>query len=86
MSHLLQHFYNDTVVHGLSIIPSHPTPASSACWQLWFKIGLLEHSSSWLELEVHWTSSRKIGPVPEPKCALLYAMPPTNIGKLNQLA
>ena len=26
--------------------PSHPTPASAECWQLWVRIGLLEHSSS----------------------------------------
>ena len=27
-------------------VPSQPTPASSECWQLCVKIGLLEHSSS----------------------------------------
>ena len=39
-------------------IPSHPTPASAMWRQLWVKIGLLEHSSSWLALEVQATSSR----------------------------
>ena len=66
-------------------IPSHATPASSECWQLWVKIGLLEHSSSWLALEVQETSSRKIGPVPAPNLALLYAIPPTNT-QVNQIS
>ena len=57
-------------------LPSHPTPASYTWRQLCDRIGLLGHSSSWLELEVHWTSSRKIGPVPAPKWALLYDLPP----------
>ena len=35
------------------IIPSHPTPASSEWRQLWVRIGLLEHSSSWLEVVLH---------------------------------
>ena len=56
-------------------LPSHPTPASSECWQLCVRIGLLGHSSNWLALEVHWTSSRKMGPVPVPKKALLKALP-----------
>ena len=47
--------------------PSHPTPASAEWRQLCDRIGLLGHSSSWVELEVHWTSSRKIGPLPAPK-------------------
>ena len=68
-------------------VPSQPTPASSECWQLWVKIGLLEHSNSWLELELHWTSSRKIGPVPAPNRALLYPIPPNRYtGQSNQLA
>ena len=62
--------------------PSHPTPASAEWRQLWDRIGLLWHSSSWLELEVHWTSSRKIGPLPIPKWALLYALPPAHEGIL----
>ena len=57
-------------------IPSQPTPASAEWMQLWERIGLLGHPSSWLEVEVHWTSSRKIGPLPIPKWALLYALPP----------
>ena len=61
-------------------IPSHPTPASAEWRQLCDRIGLLEHSSSWLELEVHWTSSRNIGPLPAPKWALLYALPPKCTG------
>ena len=56
-------------------VPSHPTPASAECWQLWVRIGLLEHSSNWLALEVQWTSSRKMAPVPAPNWALLYASP-----------
>ena len=60
----------------LHYIPSHPTPASAEWRQLCDMIGLLWHSSSWLALEVHWTSSRKIGPLPVPKFALLYALPP----------
>ena len=58
-----------------TFIPSHPTPASVECWQLCVRIGLLEHSSNWLALEVHWTSSKKMGPVPAPKWAKLYATP-----------
>ena len=59
-------------------IPSHPTPASAEWRQLCDRIGLLGHSSSWLELEVHRTSSRKIGPLPMPKWALLYTFPSIN--------
>ena len=66
-------------------IPSHPTPASAVCWQLCVRIGLLEHSSNWLALEVHWTSSRKMGPVPAPKWALLYAMPAVMWMRWNKL-
>ena len=60
-------------------LPSQPTPASAVWRQLWDRIGLLEHSSSWLELELHWTSSRKIGPLPAPKWASLYALPPAHM-------
>ena len=63
------------VQDGDTNIPSQPTPASAECWQLCVRIGLLEHSSNWLALEVHWTSSRKMEPVPAPKWARLYATP-----------
>ena len=63
----------------LHTLPSQPTPASWKWLQSWDRIGLLEHSSNWRELDVHWTSSRKIGPLPAPKCALLYALPPIHI-------
>ena len=43
---------------------------------------MLGHSSSWLELEVHWTSSRKIGPLPAPKWAL-YALRPIHVDLSN---
>ena len=56
--------------------PSQPTPASAEWRQLCDEMGLLGHSNSWLEVEVQWTSSRKIGPLPVPKYALLYALPP----------
>ena len=57
-------------------LPLQFTPASSEWRQLCDRIGLLTHSRSWLALVVHWTSSRKIGPLPAPKWALLYAVPP----------
>ena len=57
------------------VVPSQPTPASAEWRQLCDRIGLLGHSRSRLELKVHWTSSRKIGPLPLPKLALLYALP-----------
>ena len=65
-------------IHYISLmcLPSHPTPASAEWRQSWDRIGLLEHSSSWLGFKLHWTSSRKIGPLPVPKWALLYALPP----------
>ncbi len=59
------------VEHGAS----HPTPASSLWAQLLVRIGLLGHCRSWLLLEKHCTSSKYIGPVPEPKKALLYGIP-----------
>ena len=61
------------VEHGAS----HPTPASSLWSQLLVRIGLLGHSRSWLLLEEHWTSSKYMGPLPEPKKALLYGVPAT---------
>ena len=64
-------------------VPSQPTPASAEWMQLCESIGLLEHSSSWLELKVHWTSSRKIGPLPVPKWALLNALPAACTGMLD---
>ena len=57
-------------------IPSHPTPASSEWRQLCDRIFLVGHPKRWLELEVHWTSSRNIDPLPTPKWALMYALPP----------
>ena len=66
--------------HAQWILPSHPTPATAKWGQFRDKIGLLGHSSSWLVLEMHWTSSRKIGPLPAPKWALLYALPSVDRG------
>ena len=58
------------------------TPSQLAPASLWWKhckvcdrIGLLEHSSSRLDFEVHWTLLRKIGPLPVPKKASLCALP-----------
>ena len=52
---------------GTETLPSQPTPASSEWRQLCDNIGRLEHSKILLEPEVHWTSSRRIGPLPTPK-------------------
>ena len=68
--------YQSFEVQRNTYIPSHPTPASSWWSQLCVKIGLLGHSNNWLALEVQATSSRKMGPVPTPKKALLYGVPP----------
>jgi len=64
---------------------SQPTPASAEWRQLWVKIGLLGHSSSLLAVEVHWTSSRKIGPLPAPKWALEYALPPVHTQPASEI-
>ena len=57
------------------IIPSHLTPASSECSQLWLPIVLLEQALNSVSDEVQATSSNQILPVPWPKYALENASP-----------
>ena len=52
-------------------VVTHVTPASSSCSQLTLPLG---HCRRLLSLPVHCRLSSKIGPVPSPKCALLYVV------------
>lgn len=64
-SQLGRHWGNDS--------PSHTTPASSVCWQLWAPQPLWEQLDSNVSCPVHWTPSIQIWPLPCPNSALVVA-------------